>query len=266
METCGGSEAGGVCMKWFKHEDTFNNPKIEMLTDKHGIAGYGVYFRTLELIAKAIEESNVDEWGYLPEFYTNQYLAKKLQVSEEDLREIFNSCVILNLFELRGERVFCQKVLERCDDYTQRLLNQSKKKVGTKSEESPTKNRIDKKRIEEEVDKKENKNINIAKAIEAKPQYGNQDINSLVDHFLEAFKLPTEDCTQTQSRQYWNLLLKESKTGVDGVKWLIDLASKDEFYRNNITSGKDLYYKRVKLVARKRGDSPLIAVMGGQNG
>lgn len=96
--------------------------------------------------------------------------------------------------------------------------------------------------------------------------YGDPDINSCSAYFLEVMRLPKEDCTQKQSRQYWNLLIKESKTGADGVKWLIDLGAKDEFYRNNITSSKDLYYKRVKLVARKRGDIPLIAVMGGKNG
>ena len=67
-------------------------------------------------------------------------------------------------------------------------------------------------------------------------------------------KIPKEDCSQKQSRQYWSLLLKESERGIDGVKWLIDLASQDQFYKSNITSSKDLYYKRVKILSRKRGE------------
>lgn len=90
--------------------------------------------------------------------------------------------------------------------------------------------------------------------------FGNQDINQASEYFLEVMKLPKEDCTQKQSRQYWYLLLKESKTGLEGIKWLVDQAHEDEFYRNNITSSKDLYYKRIKLVARKRKE-PKIAVM-----
>lgn len=91
--------------------------------------------------------------------------------------------------------------------------------------------------------------------------FGNPDINELTSYFLQVFQLPEEDCSKGQSRQYWNHLIRASKTGVQGVKWLIDQAHEDEFYRNNITSSKDLYYKRVKIVARKRGDIPKVAIM-----
>ena len=91
--------------------------------------------------------------------------------------------------------------------------------------------------------------------------FGNPDINELCDYFLKVMQLPKEDCARGASRQYWNHLLKESKTGVTGVKWLIDQAHNDEWYKNNITSSKDLYYKRIKIIARKRGDIPKVAVM-----
>lgn len=106
----------------------------------------------------------------------------------------------------------------------------------------------------------EHDNKTITNVIE-KPKYGNENINQLGEYFLKAFRIPKEDCTQAQSRQYWNLLLRESKTGLDGVKWLIDLAKDDDFYGNNISSSKDLYYKRIKLIQRKRGGKPQIAVM-----
>lgn len=92
-------------------------------------------------------------------------------------------------------------------------------------------------------------------------EFGNSDINEVSQYFLEKMNLPKEDLPSTKSRRYWYTLLRESGRGKDGVKLLIDLASQDSFYRNNISSSMDLYYKRVKLVARKRGDMPKIAVM-----
>lgn len=92
-------------------------------------------------------------------------------------------------------------------------------------------------------------------------EFGNSVVNDVSIYFLQRLGIPKEDCTQKQSRQYWSLLLKESNTGADGVKWLIDLAADDKWYRNHITSSKDLYYKRIKLVAAKRGTAPRVAVM-----
>ena len=99
-----------------------------------------------------------------------------------------------------------------------------------------------------------NKRIKNITNVIVKQEYGNPDINELTKYFLIRMSLPEEDCSIKQSRQYWNLLLKKSKTGITGVKWLIDLASQDEFYKSNVTSSKDLYYKRIKIIARKRGE------------
>ena len=74
-------------------------------------------------------------------------------------------------------------------------------------------------------------------------------------------KLPKEDCPIQKSRQYWNSLLKENGRGVDGVKKLVDLAGQDEWYKNNISSSMDLWYKRIKLVQRRRGAVPLMVSM-----
>ena len=102
-------------------------------------------------------------------------------------------------------------------------------------------------------DNKVNKDNNVTTNVVTKV-FGNPDINEVSDYFLKTMKIPKEDCTQQQSRRYWNLLLKESKKGVAGVMWLIDLASKDKYLGPNITSSKDLYYKRIKLISRKRGE------------
>lgn len=88
-----------------------------------------------------------------------------------------------------------------------------------------------------------------------KAGYGDPGINEVSQYFLAAMGIPKEDCSQRQSRQYWKLLLNESKTGVSGVKWLIDQLVLDTFYKHNITSSKDLYYNRIKIVARRRGET-----------
>jgi phage replication O-like protein O len=87
------------------------------------------------------------------------------------------------------------------------------------------------------------------------------DIDEVSGYFLQVMKIPKEDCPIQKSRRYWQTLLREGGRGVDGVKRLIDLAGQDEWYKNNITSSMDLYYKRIKLIARKRGNSPMVAVM-----
>lgn len=109
-------------MKWFKHDtNTFSNPKIEMLKEKHGIAGYGVYFQLVELIASAVDKENVDDWGYLPDVYSMEYLAKKFCVDLNLLEDILQSCSSLKLIEKRKEKIFCPKVLDRCDEFIEKV-------------------------------------------------------------------------------------------------------------------------------------------------
>lgn len=100
-------------------------------------------------------------------------------------------------------------------------------------------------------------NINIT-------EFGNSDINHLQRFFLQTMQLPKEDCPMYKSRRFWNLLLREFKS-ITNVEELIRIASEDQFYRNNITSSIDLYYKRMKLMARKRGGTPRVAVMKGES-
>lgn len=239
-------------MKWFKHENTFNNAKIEMLTDKHGIVGYGVYFRVLELVALAIDESNPEEWGYLPSIYTTDYLAKKLQTDKETLENILSTCHDLELLEYTDKKVYCPKILERCDDYTQRLLKQTPNKVGTKSEESPTKNRIDKIRID--------KNINNNKTAVAV----SGSTNELISYF--------KDINPNYERLYPNKSQRKSldrmvdKHGYEKVKksilYTVEVFGKK--YAPQITTPMQLEEKMGSLIAfakSRQDDKPIIAVM-----
>lgn len=93
---------------------------------------------------------------------------------------------------------------------------------------------------------------NITKVIYKPAVYGNPDINLLMDHLREKMELPRLDLSAKTNRQYANILLKRSKKGVEGVKWLIDMASQDGWFKNHITSFKDLWNNQVKIVAGTR--------------
>jgi hypothetical protein len=78
------------------------------------------------------------------------------------------------------------------------------------------------------------------------------DINKLSRYFLEKMKLPKEGISQKKSRQFWYILLKDMNNDPEKVKSLIDITSEDEWYQNNISSSRDLYYKRITILARTR--------------
>lgn len=81
--------------------------------------------------------------------------------------------------------------------------------------------------------------------------YGNPDVNQLIAHVQEKFELPVLDDSQKMNRQYANLLLRKFG-GIDNCLKLIDIASEDEWNRNNLTSLKKIYYNGVKILAKKR--------------
>lgn len=94
----------------------------------------------------------------------------------------------------------------------------------------------------------------ITKVITKPNGFGNPDINLLVSYLQEKMELPRLDLSEKINRQYAHLLLNRSKKGVDGVKWLIDIASKDGWYKSHITSFKDLWNNQVKIVSSTRGE------------
>lgn len=90
----------------------------------------------------------------------------------------------------------------------------------------------------------------------------NADINELLAYLKEKLELPQLDKSQQLNRRYaWNLLRK-SKTGVDGVKWLIDFASDDAWWHDHITSMADLWNNQVKIMAAARNKRKEVAVYG----
>ena len=185
-------------------------------------------------------------------------IQKKCAMSRKTVCETINKLVTKRLLVKSKGKINTLQFNKHYEDWvvTKRLLGSyhsvtplvTKRKLVLVTEMQPTKERI-----KETITKEISTNVLIG--------FGNPNINELSLYFLRVFQLPKEDCSKSQSRQYWQHLLRESKTGVQGVKWLIDQAYQDEWYKNNITSSKDLYYKRIKIIARKRGNAPRVATM-----
>lgn len=149
-------------MKWFKHDtNTFSNPQVEMLKEKHGVAGYGVYFQLVELIAGAIDKDNINEWGYLPEVYSVEYLAKKFCVEFDLLQEILDTCLSLNLIQKKENRIFCEQILEKCDEFTEKvkrsLSGSNKDQIEPTPDSVPSSSGIRSKNAEQELEQETEK-------------------------------------------------------------------------------------------------------------
>lgn len=140
-------------MKWFKHDtDATNDPKIRKLKKQFGMEGYGFYFNLLELIARDMED-RPDEFGFLPTDWDYEALEMETGLSSDKLRTITDFMCEIGLFCLKDKRLYNSKIIERCDDYTSRILRnkaqntKSTNIVRTKSDKVPLdKIRIDKNR------------------------------------------------------------------------------------------------------------------------
>lgn len=92
---------------------------------------------------------------------------------------------------------------------------------------------------------------NITKVIQDKPvEYGKPEINKLLDTLKEKFSLTKLDGSDKVNRQYANLAIK--KFGPD-LPAIVEAAANDDFWRNKVSSVKDIYYNGVKILQLKKG-------------
>lgn len=128
-------------MKWFKHDtDASNDPKIRKLKKRFGMAGYGVYFNLLELIARKMED-DIESFGYLDDDWDDESLELEFGLDPNSVRTMFDYICEIGLFEKKDGKMYNEKIKERCDDYTSRLLRTSnskpkKEELKPKKEES----------------------------------------------------------------------------------------------------------------------------------
>lgn len=75
-------------MKWFKHQSAArNDERISRLEDVCGLEGYGFYFKTLEIIAESMDETNRD---YIE--YSVNVWAKKIGVLPSKFKKLAANC------------------------------------------------------------------------------------------------------------------------------------------------------------------------------
>ena len=100
-------------MKWFKHDScALHDAKIEKLIMKHGIAGYGLYFACVEIIASNLTPQNIT----FELEHDSEVLAHKFQMDTLKVEEIMRYCVELGLFEMNSNnRILCTKLAKRLD-------------------------------------------------------------------------------------------------------------------------------------------------------
>lgn len=207
-------------MKYFKHEcDAAFNKKLRKLKRICGAEGYGIYFQIIELIGRDIEKSNFSEWGYLPDEYMNdhEFLAEEVGTTVENLSKTIYACLELNLLEKKGdkERLYCSKVLERADEYTQKLIRQFGNKLESKSEDNPDSvgttsgqhpdSVVHKKRKEQNRKKQKRREEN-----EKKPTASKKYLLSIPDDDVNAF------------HQYYEVSVENIKTKGEALhNWLV---------------------------------------------
>ena len=137
-------------MKWFKHDSNAGlDAKLKRLKLKYGMEGYGLYWYLLECIARTVEAHNLT--FELEE--DAELIATDVNIHRDRVEEMMRFMVDQGLFENTEGRITCLKLSTRSDEYTQKVLRNSKS-VRTISRPTPDKvppNRIEEKRI----DKKE---------------------------------------------------------------------------------------------------------------
>jgi len=95
-------------IKWFKHYTRAHEDRaIEKLVRDHGIAGYGLYFYCLEVIAGSVEVDNIT-FELEPDA---AILARRLSMDTMEVEKIMRDCVNMGLFEVaESGRVSCLKI------------------------------------------------------------------------------------------------------------------------------------------------------------
>jgi len=98
------------------------------------------------------------------------------------------------------------------------------------------------------------------KVVEGIPsEYGKPEITKILNTLKEKFSLTRLDGSEKENRRYANLAIK--KFG-DDLPAIIEAAAKDEFWKNKVSSVKDIYYNGVKILQLKKGRIKAIDLSG----
>lgn len=137
-------------MKWFKHDSNAGlDAKLKRLKLKYGMEGYGLYWYLLECIARTVESHNLT--FELEE--DAELIATDVNIHRDRVEEMMRFMVEQGLFENTEGRITCLKMSTRSDEYTQKILRNSK---SVRTTSRPAQDKVPPNRIEEKrIDKKE---------------------------------------------------------------------------------------------------------------
>lgn len=189
-------------MKWFKHDsDASNDAKLKKLRLKYGAQGYGIYWYCLELIARNVEKHNLT----FELEHDAELIADDFKLSSDLVQHIMTFMVELELFENTNGIVSCLKMASRTDEYTQKLIQSSKKcpdKVPTLSAQNPKKSvLIEEKRTEKNRKTKIDDNFQVSDYVKdwaIKNKYDLRMIERHKNYFITACK------AQSYEKESWD--------------------------------------------------------------
>ena len=203
---------------------------------------------------------------------SNRAISSAIQscIKEEWIEARDEANNILNTPEERsGKRVFYrlgQIFLKRIASEDSSQVKNTKKPVNITTQTSEhndtkpvkkvhsTKETITKENIQNTISKDIGKTPSLSDEVQlVYPKRGNNDVNELTDLLKDKFNLKVLDGTIAENRRYCWLAIKKFKRA--GVELIIMAGSQDEFWQNQITGFKNLYYKGVQIASaiKKKG-------------
>lgn len=178
-----------------------------------------------------------NEKGYC--WASNKYFAERYNVSTTSI-SMWIKCLVDNGFiksqVVRAENGFIRKI----------AIKENLKTPIRKLKDPPIR------KLTYNNKEKNNKVNIISKDITAEAEYGNKNINEIVDYFKAKMDLPQLDGTIKSNRYSANRLLTKSKGNIDVVKMLIDCLAQDEFHSQNASSINYLDKHAVAIMQRAR--------------
>tara|TARA_R110002126_G_scaffold83703_1_gene204080 strand:+ start:615 stop:1469 length:855 start_codon:yes stop_codon:yes gene_type:complete len=246
-------------LKWFKHDSDANmDAKLKRLRIKYGMAGYGLYWYCLELIAQGIDQKKIT----FELEHDSEILAHDTGINYQLVSEMMIFMVDLGLFENVNGVITCFKMAMRLDDHTARnpqikdiqakLFKHTTDKLRSDNEVTTDtlSSRVEESRVEENT-------IDNKLTTTVKPQYEQEDLNFANKMFQsivnqnEGFKKPNLEGWAKTVRLMRESDHRDYQTMASVWTW----ARNDSFWQSNILSANKFRQQFDQLSVKMRGES-----------
>ena len=168
-------------------------------------------------------------------------LAKTLGLSQQSIRTALDKLKSTNEITIKSTNKYSIIKLNNWSSYQGQSTSKTINKQPTTNQQSTTLKEV-----------KNEKNIRTLAKANGETEYGNPDVNKIIESLKQEFELPALDGSAAENRKYAWLAIKKCN-GIDGVLKIIKLAAADSFYGDKISNVKKLYYHMVEIVQKARG-------------